>query len=36
MSKETKPFEADCDDLLGNPAELISQEIPAGIDRRKF
>src|SRR5258705_4778898 len=36
MNKETKPLEADCDDLLGNPAELISQEIPPGIDRRKF
>src|SRR6185369_8012647 len=36
MTKETKPFETDCDDLLGNPDALLSQEIPPGIDRRKF
>jgi hypothetical protein len=36
MNKETKPCEADCDDLLGNPDALLSQEIPPGIDRRKF
>src|SRR3979411_598265 len=35
MSKETKP-EVDRDDPLGNADEPISQEIPLGVDRRKF
>ena len=35
MSKETKP-EVDRDDPLGNSDELISQQIPPGVDRRKF
>src|SRR5258705_2265350 len=36
MNKETKPNEADCNDPLGNTDELISQEIPPGVDRRSF
>src|SRR6266850_179849 len=36
MNKETKPNEVDCDNPLGNSDELISQEIPPGVDRRKF
>ena len=35
MNKETKP-EVDRDDPLGNSDELISQQIPPGVDRRKF
>src|SRR5690242_17154824 len=36
MNKETKPYEADADNPLGNPDESISQEIPPGVDRRSF
>jgi len=36
MNKKTKPHEADCDDLLGDPEKLISQKIPPGVDRRNF
>src|SRR5882724_6858998 len=36
MNKETKPNEEDCNDPLGNTDELISQEIPPGVDRRSF
>src|SRR5882724_9758229 len=36
MNKETKPNEEDCNDPLGNTDELISQEIPHGVDRRSF
>src|SRR5258708_37135712 len=35
MSKETRP-EVDRDDPLGNSDELISQQIPPGVHRRKF
>src|SRR5258705_10380165 len=36
MNEETKPNEADCNDPLGNTDELISKEIPPGVDRRSF
>src|SRR6266404_4882222 len=36
MNEEMKPNEADSNDPLGNSDELISQEIPPGVDRRKF
>src|SRR6266481_677809 len=36
MNEEMKPNEADSNDPLGNTDELISQEIPPGVDRRKF
>src|SRR6185369_3903688 len=36
MTKETKPYEEDREDPLGNPDGLISPEVPPGVDRRKF
>src|SRR5881394_300152 len=36
MKKETKPNDLHSDDPLGEPDDLISQEIPSGVDRRKF
>jgi L-serine dehydratase len=36
MNKETKLSEKDCDDPLGNAEDLLSQEIPSGVDRRSF
>ena len=36
MNKEINPDEVDRDDLLGNTNDLISQEIPPGVDRRNF
>ena len=36
MNKETKPNEVDRDDPLGNADEMLSQEIPRGVDRRSF
>jgi len=36
MNEEMKPNEADSNDPLGNTDELISQEIPHGVDRRSF
>jgi len=36
MNKETKLNEKDCNDPLGNTDDLLSQEIPPGVDRRSF
>jgi L-serine dehydratase len=36
MNNETKLNEKDCDDPLGNADDLLSQEIPPGVDRRSF
>src|SRR6185369_10265157 len=36
MNKETILNEKDCDDPLGNAEDLLSQEIPSGVDRRSF
>jgi len=36
MKKEIKLNEKDRDDPLGNADDLLSQEIPPGVDRRSF
>jgi L-serine dehydratase len=36
MKNETKLNEEDRDDLLGNPEDLISREVPPGVARRDF